>query len=444
MSLLSLIRRAPKRLSLAVAIVAAAIIVPAATFAWGPDRETFTIEHPASYPTFNSITNNPSHGDERNFVLVKEAGASDATYTDDQTLTPGKEYTFYVYYHNNAASNLNASGVGIAHDVVMKAEIPALVKAKTNDTKAVGYINASNTTPKSVWDHVNLDNTTTGDIALRMVPSSAKIHNFGATNGRTLSDTIVSTGVKLGFDDLNGDLKGCNEFAGYVTFNLKAEQANFDVSKQVRLSGTTEWKENVTAKVGTTVDYLVTYKNTGTTTQNDVVIKDTLPKGLSYVTGSTKLANGSNPSGVAVSDKIVQASGINIGNYGAGSNAFVMFSAKVNESSTYTCGVNTLRNVAVVETNNGAKQDTADVTLNKDECKPDECKPGIPVGDKRCIDECKPGIPVNDKRCEDTPPVTPPELPHTGATENIVAIVGLGALIASIVYYVASRRALNQ
>ena len=44
--------------------------------------------------------------------------------------------------------------------------------------------------------------------------------------------------------------------------------------------------------------------------------------------------------------------------------------------------------------------------------------------------------------CKQTP-VTPPELPHTGAGENIVALVGLGALIASIGYYIASRRALS-
>ena len=69
-TLTSLIRRAPKRLFAAVAVIAAAIIVPAAVLAWGPDRPTFTIEQPANYVTFNSITNNPVHGDERNFVLL--------------------------------------------------------------------------------------------------------------------------------------------------------------------------------------------------------------------------------------------------------------------------------------------------------------------------------------------------------------------------------------
>ena len=53
------------------------------------------------------------------------------------------------------------------------------------------------------------------------------------------------------------------------------------------------------------------------------------------------------------------------------------------------------------------------------------------------LDDCKEVVPPV------TPPVTPPELPQTGAGENIVAIVGLGALVASLGYYIASRRALS-
>lgn len=41
-----------------------------------------------------------------------------------------------------------------------------------------------------------------------------------------------------------------------------------------------------------------------------------------------------------------------------------------------------------------------------------------------------------------TPPQTPPELPHTGASDVIMSLVGAGSLIAAFSYYVASRRAL--
>ena len=48
-----MIRRAPKRTA-GLLMVAAAIIVPAIIWAWGPERPTFTVENAAPYVTFNS------------------------------------------------------------------------------------------------------------------------------------------------------------------------------------------------------------------------------------------------------------------------------------------------------------------------------------------------------------------------------------------------------
>ena len=138
--LTSLIRRAPKRFSAVVAIFAAAIIVPIAVHAYGPERATFTYEHPAPYVTFNSITDNPNVGDERNFVRVKEDSAS-TTYGKDVTLQPGKTYDVEVYYHNNAASNLNDSGAGIAKNVSLRMQMPASIAASGSDT-VDGFINS--------------------------------------------------------------------------------------------------------------------------------------------------------------------------------------------------------------------------------------------------------------------------------------------------------------
>ena len=49
--------------------------------AWGPERATFTMENPATYPTFNSITNNPTIGDERDFVRVGEIDARQTIFS---------------------------------------------------------------------------------------------------------------------------------------------------------------------------------------------------------------------------------------------------------------------------------------------------------------------------------------------------------------------------
>ncbi len=445
----TVLHKAPKRLSAAIAIIAAAIIVPASLFAWGPSRQTFTTAAPANYVTFNSITDNPTQGDERNFVQVRDAAASNTTYADSISLAAGKEYVVFVYFHNNASSSLNADGSGIAHGAYVKAQIPAVV-ANNGSAKAVGYVGATNANPTQVWDDVTFSNTTGGDIALRYVPDSATIHSFGAVDGQTMSNNIVTTGAPIGYDALNGDLPGCNQYAGYVTFRVKAEQPNFTVQKQVRLAGTTNWSKTVAAKAGDTVEYMIQYQNTGTTEQDNVVVKDTLPAGISYVNGSTQVKNTTNPNGKTINDGLTTGTGVNIGNYTAGSNAFVKFSAKVAADSTLPCGNSTLVNTATVETANGSKQDTANVTVSK-VCQPNQISVCdlttntiVTIPDTsfdstkytKDLSKCTttPTPPV-------TPPTTPPELPHTGIGTGVATFLGLGSLIASIGYYVASRRA---
>ncbi len=369
--LFSLIRRAPKRFSAAIAIIAAMVIVPAALNAWGGSRTLFTTKDPAPYVTFNSIKDNPAHGFEPNFMQVREATASNETYTDHISLSAGKEYVVYMYYHNNAASNLNASGVGIAHDAYVRAAIPALVKAGGSETAGMGYVGARDAKPKEVYDDIFFKNTTGGDISLRYVPGSATIHNKGKADGNKLSDTIVTSGATIGHDSLNGVIPGCNEYAGYITFRVKADQPNFEVSKKVKINGTSGWKESVEAQPGDTVDYLIEYNNTGTMRQNNVTVKDKLPQGMTYVNGSARYFNTFNPAptGAPATDDVT-GKGLNIGNYEPGSNGLVRFSAKVPTADKLKCGENKFVNTGIVETDNGWKQDTADVIVKK-ECQPE-------------------------------------------------------------------------
>lgn len=382
----------------------AVVAVPASVFAWGPNRPTFTIQQPASYVTFNSITNNPSHGDERNFMQVRDKDARNETYTDEIALTGGKEYVVYVYYHNNAASNLNASGKGIAQGAYTRAEVPAVVKNGAT-TKAAAYVGASNAQPTNVYDDIAFKNMTGGDISLRYVPGSTTIHNFGSTNGATLPDTILGgSGVKLGYNALDGTLPGCNEYAGYVTFRVKADQPNFTFKKDVRLSGTSQWQDSITAKPGDKVDYQLSYQNTGSILQSGVTIKDTLPAGVTYIPGTTSLVNKSNPNGLNIGDNLAK-NGINIGNYNPSSTAAITYSATVDGKDCTT-----LTNRATVATPNGGREDTASVTVGKENC---------------------------------TVPTTPESLPTTGPAEVIAGFIGLAAVTVGVVYYYKSRRELQ-
>jgi uncharacterized repeat protein (TIGR01451 family)/LPXTG-motif cell wall-anchored protein len=432
---MSLIRRAPKRLSAAVLMIAVAVIVPAAVFAWGPDRPTYTVNNPADHITFNSITNNPNVGDERNFVVVKDAAnTADGGWQDDITVQPGKEYLVRVYVHNNAASSLNLT----ATNTRVTAAVPSTIGKNVSIS---GYVSADNATPGEIWDDISFNNTK--DFSLAYVPGSAQIWNNGyAQNGAALPDSIVtSTGAQIGYEGPNGNVPGCFQYANYVYFKVKPQfGTNFTFTKEVSKHGENKWVENYKAQPGEVVDYLLQYKNTGDTQQNDVTFRDTLPAGMTYVNGSTVFGNSNFPAGKKASDNIANGTGINVGSYLPGANAWAIFSAKAPANDTLPkCGANELVNTGKVTTTGYSLQDTANVTVDK------TCQPGqISV----CELSTKKVITIKEsdfdasKHSKDLGVCV--ELPQTGPAENIVAIVGLGALIASLVYYVASRKALNQ
>ena len=120
-------------ISLFLAILPIANISPASAVQgvetpWGPERKTFTWEDPAPYATFNSITNNPQIGDERDFVRVREIN-DHGTYGDQVTLEAGHTYEVYIYYHNNADGHeVGQTAIGIADGAAVKSSFPATLK----------------------------------------------------------------------------------------------------------------------------------------------------------------------------------------------------------------------------------------------------------------------------------------------------------------------------
>lgn len=469
--------RNPKKAILATTLAIVGLL-PIVSNAWGPSRNTFTIEKPASYVTFNSITNNPAHGDELNFVQIKEAGASNKTYTDKLNIVAGKKYTVYVYYHNNAAANLNL----VATNTRMNTQLPSSIKAKT-ETSISAKIMADNANPKTVWDEAKV--TSTENVALKYVSDSATIYSKGAVNGKKLnSNEFLTNGALIGYNALDGKVQGCHQFAGYVTYDFVVEatnKPNFTVAKTVSKTGEMKFGENVDMIDNQTVDFKIVYTNTGSTTQTGVIIKDVLPTGLTYIKGSTKVANknsGGKP--VTVSDTI-STTGINIGDYAPGANAFILFSAKIND---YDCNkVVEITNYAQAITKDGTKSDSAKVTVKTEVCPAVNNIEVCRLNDKKIVTiketefdtkkysknlkDCEIVPPANhidvcrlsDKKvvsiletqfdsskyskntkdCE-TVPTTPTELPTTGPAETLSKLIAITSLVAGTGYYISSRK----
>ena len=255
--------------------------------------------------------------------------------------------------------------------------------------------------------------TSTQDVYLRYVPGTAIIHNGGTLDGTSIGpDYLFGDGALLGYNKFSGLLPGCNEYAGYITYQIFVDAPGFDISKSVVGDATT-------VERGGVVTFKVRYQNTGTMDQTNVVIRDVLPDGLEYVAGSAKLYNNNLTEGKAVNDDIISENGMNIGDYAGGTGwAEVTYQAVVKDD--VNCG-DELTNAVTVSTNDGNKNAGLTLTVTGDECN------------------------VVVKTCKTNPEMEGcQELPSTGPLEIVMAsVIALG--IAGGGYYVyRTRKTLRQ
>lgn len=200
----------------AIAIALAGFtLIPVATHAldeWGPqNRPPFTWANPATYVTFNSITDNPVAGDERRFYTANQVGVD--THSHNLAVSDGEEVTLRTYFHNNAAADLNL----VAHNTRVKMTVPS---GEATDQTSVSYISADNANPVSVWDSLHL--TSDKAFSLEYEAGSAKLFNNVFTAGTSISDSIVTdAGAPVGYDKVDGNVPGCSEFSGWVTIRVK-------------------------------------------------------------------------------------------------------------------------------------------------------------------------------------------------------------------------------
>lgn len=194
---------------------------------WGPQRPTYTNDKPADHAAFNSITDNPVLGDERDFVRIVEFRDSKTKdknrYVKNIMLEPGKRYEVFIYYHNNASSTFNDKAhnyVGVARNTKVISNFPHELAA--GETKQIlGIIASSTAIPSAVWDEVNV--TAKQAVTLHYVAASAKLHNDWQANGTLLSTHMFEEGNLLGVNELNGLILGGQAYSGYITYTIQVD-----------------------------------------------------------------------------------------------------------------------------------------------------------------------------------------------------------------------------
>lgn len=350
-------------------------------------------------PVFNSFINTPSYGDERAFL---DARRSDQTalgsYKDVLNDVNGgsQEVVLRTYVHNNANQSTNANGTGIARNAKVRIALPT---ATSQTLRARSYISADNAA--LVEDTVDLVGT--DQFSVEYVTGSAVLYdgdNFA--NGTPLNDSIVGGGALIGSDTLNGNINGCFEYAATVEIRVKIKPKSNPATKlvkEIRKSGEKDWKKEVRAKPGDTVDWLITVDNEGATVLNNVIIRDLLPPHLQLVAGSVKRINSNDTS--VQDDKPLFDGGINVGTYPVGSGFYVAFSTKVLD--TFKACETRVRNIAYTRSDQIPTEvnDDADLIITKENCQPTVVVP--------------PATTIST-----TP--KPAELPKTGAAGSLLGI----------------------
>lgn len=394
-----------------------------AVSAWGPERPTFTMESPATYPTFNSITNNPTIGDERDFVRIGEIDATTTELKNEITIVPGRQYLVYIYFHNNASATFNDKAhdySGVAVRTRMSSSFSTVI-TPTEQGTVTATITADNSNPTSVWDEAYF--TTSADkVLLHYVPGSAKIYNDWRANGSVMpSNLFTEEGTLLGLNALNGVIPGCEEYHGIVTYVLQAEELGGSIDKTVSKNGI-NYYESASITAGDEVYFKLTVQNTGDVALTNATIKDSLPLGLALVPGSVEFSANDSTTREPLSDNIID-DGYNFGTIGTGNTVYIYYRAKAGDD--FDCDGRELTNTATLtydsETAAGdSRQDSASVTIKKANC----TEPVVPITPEiinPILDDPTP--------TPDPDPELPQEIVNTGPLEIILAsliVIGIG------------------
>jgi uncharacterized repeat protein (TIGR01451 family) len=263
---------------------------------------------------------------------------------------------FQVFYHNRELANSGR----IAENFKIKIDMPTTAGRTQNVRVTMKGDNTNTITDNAT---VMLDRS---DAMLEFIPGTVYWkHNVGSRENidmktEKIADSIILNGTKI------ENVKPCHEFEATVTFMARVKVPSVGVQKVVRKKGAAGGVTNLAVLPGDRLEYILTGKNLGNARLDNLVLRDALPKGITFVPGTVKLYNGSNPQGVVINNNYLFSGGVNTGHVGPGAQVFITFEATVDPIEKLACGLNTMKNVAIVDTEQtGEYNNSATVTTEK-------------------------------------------------------------------------------
>ena len=311
-------------------VASAAIVATIAAGVFGVSN--YQAAKSAGTPRFNFL-----NGDAE---MLRVAKTTDTSWNDPVSANIGERVAFLMYFHNGVLDTT-------AHNTRLRVDLP------TDQGTALSmksYLWSDET--QFITDTV-VDGTIVGrtgvtvnvptNARIQYVPGSSMIFKNGATTGTQIADGITTnSGVNI------GDIQGCWNYSGYVTFLADIYgQSNVSLLKKVAHPGEATWHNEITANPGDSIAYRLSVRNDGDITAATITLKDVLPQYMTYETGTTYYYTQAHPEGVKLPDTMF-TTGISIPDVTPGDGGVTYVSYRTHVDSTIVPGSWELINTAKV------------------------------------------------------------------------------------------------
>lgn len=275
--------------------------------------------------------------------MLRGAKKDDTVWRDPVSANPGDDIAILFYFHNGILNS-------VATNTTLKVDLPTEF---SKELHLKSFLSSDQTAPISETvvngkivgkEGLTINLSEAG--ALEYVPGSTKIYINGAQEGKPMPDGItLKSGLNI------GNIKGCWEFAGYVSFivRIKPGLSDLKIEKRVAKTGSESWQTEVTSMPGDEVAYRIGIRNEGNNDAKDVIVKDTLPSYVTYISGTTFLYSKEKPEGVKLDDTLT-STGIRLNEIKPGYDGitYIVYKAKIDkEVPDKICGL-TLINIAKI------------------------------------------------------------------------------------------------
>lgn len=288
----------------------------------------------AEAPRFNFLDGDKELFTGRNYT------AGETVYTDPVNSNGNDELVGLIYYHNGVVAET-------ARNTTVKVTLPATTAATAKVLNAT--ITADNSDPKTISDTI-VNNQIVGqsgltvnvpeaDSKISFVPGSVRwfpnksetpVELPAGVNG----DSLISSGLNI------GDVQGCWQFSGYISFGLKVLTPVHPIALAIEKTVRNQTLDQDYVKLNEArpediLSYKVVVRNSGEKIAENVLLKDVLPAEVTYVPNSIHLyANGSQTETAFHGNdgNNVVTAGASIGSLNIGLSSKVIFSVKIKSS----------------------------------------------------------------------------------------------------------------